>query len=66
MCYYAKYIIYIIYFESAVMVEKILRAHPNVKKLYLLLRNVDQITASKHFYDEVYDCVYTHISTTKH
>ncbi|XP_022944111.1 fatty acyl-CoA reductase 3-like [Cucurbita moschata] len=40
-------------FLGKIMVEKILRAHHNVKKLYLLLRNVDQITASKHFYDEV-------------
>ena len=37
------------------MVEKLLRTHPNLKKLYLLLRDVDQITASKHFCDEVYD-----------
>ncbi|XP_022153088.1 fatty acyl-CoA reductase 3-like [Momordica charantia] len=40
-------------FLGKIMVEKILRVQPNVKKLYLLLRSVDEITATKRFYDEV-------------
>lgn len=38
------------------MIEKILRVQPNVKKLYILLRTTDELTATKRFYDEVHDC----------
>ncbi|XP_038902602.1 fatty acyl-CoA reductase 3-like [Benincasa hispida] len=40
-------------FLGKIMLEKILRTQPKVKKLYLLIRSVDEITASKRFYEEV-------------
>ncbi|KAL0537886.1 hypothetical protein IC582_026877 [Cucumis melo] len=40
-------------FLGKIMVEKILRVQPNVKKLYLLLRSVDEITATQRFHNEV-------------
>ncbi|CAK9314311.1 unnamed protein product [Citrullus colocynthis] len=40
-------------FLAKILVEKILRVQPNVKKLYLLLRAEDEITAKKRFHNEV-------------
>ncbi|XP_038902167.1 fatty acyl-CoA reductase 3-like [Benincasa hispida] len=40
-------------FLAKILVEKILRVQPNVKKLYLLLRADDEIIAKKRFYNEV-------------
>ncbi|KAL0537888.1 hypothetical protein IC582_026879 [Cucumis melo] len=40
-------------FLAKILVEKILRVQPNVKKLYLLLRADDEITAKKRFHNEV-------------
>lgn len=40
-------------FVVAVFVEKILRAQPNVKKLYLLLRAGDAKSAMQRFNNEV-------------
>jgi len=38
---------------NAVLVEKILRVQPNIKKLYLLLRAADSEEATKRLHDEV-------------
>ncbi|XP_022153083.1 fatty acyl-CoA reductase 3-like [Momordica charantia] len=40
-------------FLAKILVEKILRTQPNVKKLYLLLRSSDEISAVKRFHNEV-------------
>jgi alcohol-forming fatty acyl-CoA reductase len=40
-------------FSFAVLVEKILRVQPNVKKLYLLLRAKDSESAAQRFRNEV-------------
>ncbi|KAL4014796.1 hypothetical protein IC575_027014 [Cucumis melo] len=40
-------------FLAKILVEKILRIQPNVKKLYLLIRAKDKMTATKRFYNEV-------------
>lgn len=40
-------------FLAKILVEKILRTQPNVKKLYLLLRASDTKSANKRLYDEV-------------
>ncbi|XP_022153045.1 fatty acyl-CoA reductase 3-like isoform X2 [Momordica charantia] len=40
-------------FLGKIMVEKILRVQPNVKKLYILVRTTDEITAAQRFYYEV-------------
>ncbi|XP_065866372.1 fatty acyl-CoA reductase 3-like [Euphorbia lathyris] len=40
-------------FLAKVFIEKILRVQPNVKKLYLLLRASDDISASERFHNEV-------------
>ncbi|XP_023532806.1 fatty acyl-CoA reductase 3-like [Cucurbita pepo subsp. pepo] len=40
-------------FLAKILIEKILRIQPNVKKLYLLLRAADETEAKKRFYNEV-------------
>ncbi|WCJ41781.1 Fatty acyl-CoA reductase 3 [Euphorbia peplus] len=40
-------------FLAKVFIEKILRVQPNVKKLYLLLRDSDYVSASERFHNEV-------------
>lgn len=42
-------------FIAKILVEKILRIQPNVKKLYLLLRAADEIAAMQRFSNEVLD-----------
>ena len=45
---------YVLGFEClTVLLEKILRVQPNVKKLYLLLRAADAKSASHRFHNEV-------------
>ncbi|XP_019239633.1 PREDICTED: fatty acyl-CoA reductase 1-like [Nicotiana attenuata] len=40
-------------FLAKILVEKILRVQPNMKKLYLLVRASDTKSAKKRFYEEV-------------
>jgi fatty acyl-CoA reductase len=40
---------------NAVLLEKILRVQPNVKKIYLLLRAADAKSASQRLQNEVYN-----------
>ncbi|RAL43201.1 hypothetical protein DM860_009983 [Cuscuta australis] len=43
-------------FLAKVLVEKILRTQPNIKKLFLLIRASDSDSALKRFHTEILDC----------
>ncbi|VFQ71447.1 unnamed protein product [Cuscuta campestris] len=43
-------------FLAKVLVEKILRTQPDIKKLFLLIRALDSDSACKRFHIEVFDC----------